>query len=470
VRLTWQIIRKDLTPLSSGDGAEILGWIQGLHGGGIATVLLQSTVAALLAAVMVLEDPPGGTTAFWLTRPMNNGRLLVAKLLGGGLAFAVIPALALALCWLGFGFSLRETAWAAGEHLAWQIILVVPALAVMALGGGLGRFVIVALATWLVVVFTVIAVDAPSVRALLQPQWVSVRGAKMVGVLALGSVLALITSYRRHRVLPSVLWGVTLTILIVLRTATGETMTGARVQPSPELAGVRWERVREDGGTPVVTLLTPGPDEAGRWLAPLAARVQATPAGKAYELERASAWAEVAARRLVGMEQSSDPLAWSLALGSELAGQLRENPTIGSGEVRLAKMQARVLWEMPLRVEAVARSGSSLAQMVSLGWADNFSRRRIVLQERDARLAIDEGVGLNLGERGMRRRDDARVDAFLLVLTARALELEPAEAIGPALNAWEEGAVLIKVRFTTTEAAVHVLPGGTVTAMKEAKP
>ena len=166
---------------------------------------------------------------------------------------------------------------------------------------------------------------------------------------------------------------------------------------------------------------------------------------------------------------------------------------MGSGEVRLAKMQARVLWEMPLRIEAVGRSGSSLARLLSLGWAENFTRRRIVLQERDARLAIEEGVGLNLGERAMRRRDDARVDAFLLVnrargyarvlglqeigtarmnsllLTARVLEIEPAAAIGPALNAWEEGAVLIKVRFTTLEAAVQVLPGGTVTAMKETK-
>lgn len=515
MRLLWQIIRKDLARLAVpmslwvlfvvgttvGFGlwqapvsSEIGNWIEGVNGGGIAMVLLQSTVGTLLAAVLLLEDRPGATTAFWLTRPMSGTRMLVAKISGGVISVAVIPAMALALCWAGFGFSLRETMWAAGEHLVWQIMLVVPALAVMALGGGLGRFALVALATWLVVLFTVIAIDAPSVRFLLHPQWVSTRGATMIGVLALGSVLALITSYRRHRVLPSVVWGVTLTLLIVLRTATGETMTGDRVQPSPELGGVRWERVSGEGGTQVVTLLTPGLDAAGRWLAPLAAKVQATPAGKTYELERASAWAEVAARRLVGMEQGSGPLAWSLALGSELAGQLREKPTMGAGEVRLAKMQARVLWEMPLRVEAVGRSGSAYSRILSLGWADNFARRRIVLQERDARLAIDEGVGLNLGERGMRRRDDARVDTFLLVnrargyarvlglqelgtarmnsllLTARALEIEPAAAIGPALNAWEEGAVLIKVRFITTAAAVQVLPGGNVTAMKETKP
>lgn len=514
--LTWQIIRKDLArlilPLSlwvlfvvgttvgfglwlapEGTG-EISNWIEGVNGGGIAMVLLQSTVGTLLAAVMLLEDRPGGATAFWLTRPMSGTRMLVAKILGGVFGIAVIPAMALALCWVGLGFSLRETIWAAVEHLVWQTVLVVPALAVMAQGGGLGRFALVAMASWLVVMFTVIAIDTPSVRFLLHPQWVSTQGATMVGVLALGAALVLITAYRRHRVLPSVLWGVTLALLIVLRTTTGEVITGARVQPSPELEGVRWEQVRGDGGNQVVTLLTPGPDAAGRWLAPLAARVQATPAGKTYELERASAWAEVAARRLVGMERGSGPLTWSLALGGELAGQLRENPTMGAGEVRLAKMQARVLWEMPLRVEAAVRHGSSFARMLSLGWVDNFARRRIVLQERDARLAMEEGVGLNLGERAMRRRDDARVDAFLLVnrtrgyarvlglqelgtarmnsllLTARALEIEPAAAIGPALNAWEEEAVVIKVRFTTLEAAVHGLPGGTVTAMKETNP
>lgn len=520
--LTWQIIQKDLRRLTvplglwvlfvggttvgfglypapelAGNAADIGGWIDGLYGGGIATVLLQSTVGALLIAVLVLEDPPGGTTAFWLTRPMSNTRLLAAKVLGGTLCIAVIPALALALCWLGFGFSLRETAWAAGEHVAWQIILVLPALAVMSLGGGLGRFAIVALATWLVVAFTVIAIDAPSVRLLLHPKWVDARGATMVGVLALGSFMTLVSSYHRRRVLSWVLWSVTLTLLIGLRAATGENWTKAPIQPSPAVEDVRWERVRLDGSTPVATLLTPGSDTAGVWLAPLAAKVQTTPAvkdGKTFELERAPAWGEAAALRVSGLERSTGPLAWNLTLGGDLAEELRRNPAVGPGEVRLAKMQARVLWEMPLRLAAEARSGAAYSRVVSLGWADNFSKRQIVLQERDARLAIGDGIGRSVGGRELRLRDETRADCFLLVnrargyahalavrefgtarmnsmlLTARVLEIEPAVAIGPELSGWEEGAVLIKVRFTTLEAAVHVLPGGRVNAMKETKP
>lgn len=509
--LTGQIIRKDLArlrvplglwvlfvvgttlgfglwvaPAGEGDTAQMNHWIEGMNGAGIATVLMQSTVGALLAAVLLLEDRPGGTTAFWMTRPMSGARVLIAKTLGGVFALGVIPALALVLVWLGLGFSVREAAWAAVEHVGWQIVVIVPALAVMASGGGLGRFALVALATWLVVVFTIIAVDAPVVRSLLGPQWVSPRGAVMVGVMLLGAGLALVFAYRRHRLLPAVLWGATLGALIAVRATVAEDRLAPRVLPNAAVAGVRWDRLHLNERIPAVTVVTPAPDATGQWLAPLAAKVQTATAEKPLELERSPAWAEAAARRLVSGRPEAGPVAWSLALGGELAGRLREAPRIEQGEVRLARMEARVLWELPLRDAVVARNGAAYAQVVSVGWVENFTRRRIVVQERDSRLAVEDGVGVNLGDRGMRRHDASRVDVFLLVnrargyaqvlnvleigtarmnsvlLTARALEIEPAEAMGPALKAWEESAVLIKVRFIAKEAAVHGVPGGVV--------
>lgn len=516
--LTGQIIRKDLArlrlPLSlwvlfvvgttvgfgvwgapggDGDAAQINHWIEGMNGAGIATVLMQSTVGALLAAVLLLEDRPGGTTAFWMTRPMSGGRMLSAKILGGVFALGLIPALALGVVWLGLGFSVREAFWAAVEHVGWQIVVTVPALAVMALGGGLGRFALVALATWLVVAFTIIAIDVPVPRSLLHPQWVSRRGVFMVGMMLLGAGLALVLAYRRHRVLPVVLWGATLAALITARATVAEDRLAARVPANPAVGGVRWERLHLEDRTPAVTVITPASDAAGEWLAPLAAKVQTASAEKFWELERGPTWAEEAARRLISGKPGAGPVTWRLALGEELARQLRENPALGPGEVRLARMEARVLWELPLRDAAEVRNGGAFAQVVSLGWVENFARRRIVVQERDSRLAIEEGVGANLGGRGMRRYNDYRVDVFLLVnrargdgrmmnlqeigtarmnsvlLTARALEFEPAEAMGPALKAWEEQAVIIKVRFTTKEAAVHGLPGGIVPAATEKK-
>ena len=137
MKLIWHIVRKDLARLTvplglwigfvvvttawfgaasppvsaaTAESANLLGWwINTMHGSGLAGVFLQATVGALLVAVLVLEDLPMGTVAFWLTRPASGMRLLVAKCAGAALFFAVMPALALSVMWLAFGFTARET-------------------------------------------------------------------------------------------------------------------------------------------------------------------------------------------------------------------------------------------------------------------------------------------------------------------------------------------------------------------------
>ena len=438
MRLAWHIVRKDLARLTIPLGlwivfvagttawfgvsrpptyastADILsGWVNNLHGFGLAGVMLQATVGALLAAVLVLEDPPVGTTAFWLTRPVSGARLLAAKFAGAGLFFALMPAAALMVVWLGLGFSWRESGLAALEFVCWQLVVTVPVLAVGVTTGNLGRFVFVALGLWLLVVATVVTGEEAKVAVALRNEWIDPRGAAIVGTLVLGAGLVFSRSYLGRRRRAWVLSALTLALMLGGRAA--------------------WERgaePRADAAQPVVAA------------------------------ERGPGW--------TGTEE--------LAL----------RPIVQRSELRLSGWRMRVLGEMPLLDGAEMRAGSERLRLVNLGWNEGRSKRRMVLQERDARLAADYGVQRNTGDYNERRSDVIKADAFFLVnrargyacrleiseigtarmnslrLTARIMEFAPVVPIGADFARWDEGATIVKVQCTregTGAPSAGTIPG-----------
>ena len=293
MNLTWQIVRKDLmrlkVPLSlwllfvvgmtmgfgllpapddESSRRDLPGWISGLQGLGMAVAMLQGVVGALLAAVLGLEDPPNGTVAFWPTRPISRARLFGAKLLAGFVGLGLLPTLALIVVWLGFGFTLRETMLAASEHLAWQLAVLVPALALAVLGGGLGRFLAAALGVWLLLVFTVVFGDASMTEHLLYPTRLDPRGAALVGTLWFGCLGALGLAYARRQVAAWVIVGATLGAIVVVRAWIPDFGRRAMAPAKAEEERVRWQEAQVEGNAPSVRLVTPAQDAAGRlWAA-----------------------------------------------------------------------------------------------------------------------------------------------------------------------------------------------------------
>jgi hypothetical protein len=440
VNLTWRIVRKDQArlawplagwitfavgttawfgmarPPGYASTADIyLSWIGRLQGFGLGGgVLLQATVGVLLAAELVIEDPPSGTTAFWLARPISERRMLAAKAIGAGLLFAVGPALVLSPVWLAFGFGWPETLLAALEFVAWQLVITGPALALGVATGSRGWFALAAVGLWLLVVATVVTGKETEAG---RSGWVDLRDLAVVGTLVLGAVLTLIRGYLgRCRA-----WAIlvaTLVVMIAVRLA--------------------WRRGE-------------------------ASAVAESRVGSAALVVSGQGRLEGGGDRL---------LEEALVRESAVAGTAR----------RSTESRGRVLWEVPLREGEGVQAGSACARIVHLGWSEDRKQRRLVLYERDARLAFDYGVHRNTGTAEGRWRDKVKVDQFLLVnrsrgyaksltvhevgaarmnsvmATARILEFAPAVPIGAEFARWDEGATLVKVRWTGGQGGAQAHP------------
>ena len=126
-----------------------LGYYAGTWG------VIGRTIGFILAAWLVMEDSLVDTRAFWPTRPISGARLLAAKVLGALLMFSILPALGLSPIWLGCGFSLREWGWAALEWGMTQGLLSAAAFVLAGVSTTAGQFLIrtVGLAALLPVIF-----------------------------------------------------------------------------------------------------------------------------------------------------------------------------------------------------------------------------------------------------------------------------------------------------------------------------
>lgn len=520
--LTWHIIRKDSRRHSAALGVwvgfiivssvwflfrgdpEHVGvpgaaedWVQMHYGLALMSVVLQAGFGALLAATLVQEDPPVISTTFWPTRPISRRRMLGAKLLGGFLLLVGLPAGVLVPVWLGVGFSPAQALGAGLEHVAWQAAVVVPALGVAALGGGLGRFLISGLALGSSVTVAVVAGATPPVEALMRTRPLDVRTGVVAGIILVGGVTVLALAYAGRSRLRWAGAAATLAAVIGVRVGWSEPVEAARPTTVSGDGSVRWERLESRDGESVVLVRAPGVGRDGTLLAPTAGLVELdveTNGERIHPLQRGKRWGEAAAASLLPMGSVAREVTWELAPDPTLAGWLREGRKLPAARLRLLQARARVLWELPLRESAEISVGSAFSRVLQVGWTDDFSRRRIILRERDARLAWQDGFGGAFGPAGSRRADEVRADCFLLVhrgsgyaaaaalqeagvarmhammVSVRRLEFAPAVPDLGKLAAWDQGAVLVKVRFAAEGAEVRTLGAAQIPAALEGSP
>lgn len=111
----------------------------------IVLVTTEVALTLLLAALIMQDDPPLAGQAFWPTRPIAGGRLLLAKGLSLVLLLGLPTVVLAAPLWVACGAGASELAWMAAGQLGLQVFLVVPAAALGTLTRTPGGFLIGAL-------------------------------------------------------------------------------------------------------------------------------------------------------------------------------------------------------------------------------------------------------------------------------------------------------------------------------------
>lgn len=206
MKLIWHIVLKDLARLRMwlalwvalyllqvglgfgllyGDGTN-LDWPVWLQLASAALVLLQVVTGLIAICHLVHEDRVVGSDVDWRTRPVSPARLLVAKFLGAGLGFALLPVIMMAPWWLACGFEWPELWRAALSALGWQVLIIIPAFWLASLTDTIGRFLLwllVGVIALITVMLTLVFPGSPTDPALtLSRIWAAV-------VIALGTGL-----------------------------------------------------------------------------------------------------------------------------------------------------------------------------------------------------------------------------------------------------------------------------------------
>lgn len=209
MKLIWQIVRKDIRRLRVPLGLWLL-WmvlrmfffaaISGLFGPARwywmdliqqpLVVMLRATidplVAYLVVGSMVFADSLVERDAFWITRPISGGQLLLAKLFGVGLTCVLLPVLSSLPWWLACGLGLREIGIAAGLQALPFLVGAVAGLTVASITDGFPRYLL-----WTLAGLGAIAVNQMAVAFLIAATSDNPSlGATWFGMATLGVILA----------------------------------------------------------------------------------------------------------------------------------------------------------------------------------------------------------------------------------------------------------------------------------------
>lgn len=462
-------------------------------------------VGFILAAWLVMEDNLVSNRSFWRSRPISGVRLLAAKLLGALVFFGVVPVLVLAPVWLGCGFSLAEFAPAALEFIATQFACSLAALALGSVTESSGQFL---------------------VRLTIGFLALPLLGVYAAGALPIGDGVSEALQASRSA-LVSVLAGlIPLTMFVhqFLTRRTGRTwLIFALGLGVTILVGRAWpwnylgeSAAPPHGGIPAgspqftALRLTAAPLNSlgNRVPLRLEGKVTGIAPGEHARLDRVKTWwqegdtvttgprftglvtngqpdTEVV-RQLAGLKATPDgETEWS-ASSRETEQTLKKLQRSGGrllGQVRASVLHGAVLGELPLRVGATLKVGSSLTRVTELKWADG--KLVVQIEERDVWSLADAGLYSNSYD-AARRRTRPREDRFVVLNRALAVEQVPAiEEVGtikansflvgrrnlviapPAqpseavekTSGWLEGAVLVKVRFRPVRQITQSLSG-----------
>jgi len=105
----------------------------------LAVSLLAALLGAFVAVAAIHSDPSVSTTAFWLTRPIGRGTLLLAKLLVVTLAI-LVPGLEQMLAATVAGAATTDAWRILVEALFFQALIVLPLAAIAAITADAGRY------------------------------------------------------------------------------------------------------------------------------------------------------------------------------------------------------------------------------------------------------------------------------------------------------------------------------------------
>jgi hypothetical protein len=223
---TWHIFRKDLRRLRWAFVAwifVIIGHLLLTTAGaaaeteGIGVELVVQNLTALIRSVELLmwgllvswiihDEPLVGSDAFWLTRPIERGALMTAKLVLAGVVLLFVPLAGKLVAIVWFGASPHDVVLAAPTVLFDQALWVSLLLAVAAVTPSLARFVltvaggIAAFAVSIATVTTVVVLTAPEENPYYEGAYVPDSTAGIVGSALLMCVALGVLAYQyRHR-------------------------------------------------------------------------------------------------------------------------------------------------------------------------------------------------------------------------------------------------------------------------------
>lgn len=503
--LTWHIVKKDLRRLawplalwlafgvmrvvmalrlSHGDrvaGFEGLGYLTNTF------AIIDGAVGFLLAAWLVMEDSLVSARAFWPTRPISGARLLGAKLWGAVLMFGVLPVLVMTPIWIGCGFSAGEIARAAGELSALNGIWILVALAMAAMTETSGQFLVRMLGGLPLGFYFLAKLTSMEGKPGLQDSrlWV-------IAILLFATpVVVIVNQFLTRRAgrswsLLGALMGLTLASALFWSWDFSPLLIrlGSRnvVRDHPQDRGIRFvlarapEFISDDKGKQVVFSMEMSVNGASSGdfvsIDQFEGVLVASDARKTevYFSKKTAGVIEIAnvARRLVGLPAlaETEGLNWSFQrrLTDGQRAEVAGKEIVLRGDVRAALMRGRVLGEMPLRLAAEVRVGASVTRIARIERDDKHVM--LVIEERDTARAVEDhyvlvnrrtGFNQSLAINGYGRRETLRTNSIQLSQRQIAITPPMHEVNGRMREVadWEDGAVLVKVRFTPERTLVR---------------
>lgn len=362
-------------------------------------VVLQIVIGYLLAGFVVLEDPLVGSTAFWMTRPLRNGRLLAAKAIAASLLFVVAPVIALMPVWLACGFGLPDLAMAASEIARRFAAMALTAVALASVVATLPQFLLGTLAVGAAFSFT---------GVIPEPLWqsapVAVRLAREM--IVLGGIVPMLALIALHQFLTrrtartwTLIAGALLMAAIIrttwpwqypvpnhvprpVTTVAPERAAGVVIQPTftqflrnpkamPNLVGTTvW--TPEQFQVPVFAWTTSG--EAA--------------------MRTAGRWEAEAGLRLLGSSHNDAPLPWQLTMTGRPPSERSAERSTFTGTLDIWDVRPRILGELPLRLGARLSHPAGRTEIVGFQWHEG-RLDRIVIQETESRIMARAGLTSN---------------------------------------------------------------------------
>lgn len=475
-----------------GSGKAILPAYEGLSYFVATWGVVVGSVGFILAAWLVMDDSLVSTQAFWRTRPIHGARLLAAKALAAFVMFSLLPVVVLTPVWLWCGFSAGEWAWSALDLMLQNALISAAAFALASVTATSGQFLVRWMgAVILLPVYTgyglglfagpageinegvhetrfwlVLALLLLTPLAMMVHQFLTRRARRSALIFCAGLLLLIPVKFGWSWDLSPLLFKFARRNIPAAMAADPQVKFEVKEsQPLPINAA--WSNVRWSGeitGAPAGAYLRLDSAGAVNWRkdqtqSPVSFRVVAG---------RLEGPPVQAVRAVAGLPaQAAEPRVWSIESRQPVDGGRLQ------ADLYASLMRGRLLGELPLRVGAELRAGSSFTRITSIERVED--RVVVALEERDAWPSLQVGLHSNRNLPALRNtrpsadafivldrsrdygqqpamRDIGTIQANSLMVGRRELTITPptrmVDGVEQEVPGWEETAVIAKVRFT----------------------